>query len=57
MRTARVFVGVIALAGACLLGSAAWAQIPTGTLSGHVSSEGAGLPGVTVTITSPALLC
>ncbi|HXT21007.1 MAG TPA: TonB-dependent receptor [Thermoanaerobaculia bacterium] len=55
MRTARVFVCVIALACACLLGSAAMAQIPTGTLSGHVSSEGAGLPGVAVTITSPAL--
>jgi hypothetical protein len=54
MRT-RVFVCVIALACVCLLGGAALAQIPTGTLSGHVTSDGAGLPGVAVTVTSPAL--
>jgi hypothetical protein len=32
------------------------AQIPTGTMSGHVSSpDGQALPGVTVTVTSPSL--
>lgn len=55
MRTGRLFVCFLVLAGACLIGSAAWAQIPTGTLSGHVTSESAGLPGVTVTATSPSL--
>jgi outer membrane receptor protein involved in Fe transport len=50
---ARVFLGV-----ACLLftAAAAGAQVPTGTISGHVvSTDGAPLPGVAVTATSPAL--
>jgi outer membrane receptor for ferrienterochelin and colicin len=33
----------------------AFAQIPTGTLSGHVTDGREALPGVTVTITSPAM--
>jgi outer membrane receptor protein involved in Fe transport len=39
-----------------LLGSmAAFAQGTTGSLTGTVTHEGAGVPGVTVTVTSPAL--
>ena len=32
-----------------------FAQIPTGTLSGHVTDGKEALPGVTVTVTSPNL--
>jgi len=56
MRTARLLVCVLTLACACFVAGAAWAQIPTGTLSGRVSSDGAAMPGVTVTVTSPALM-
>ena len=38
-----------------LIGGAAFGQGTTGSLVGTVTTEGAGLPGVTVTITSPAL--
>ncbi len=55
MRTGRLFVCLLAFVCACFVASAAWAQIPTGTLSGRVTSEGAGLPGVIVTATSPSL--
>ena len=55
MRTGRLFVCLLVLACACFTASAAWAQIPTGTLSGRVTSDDAPLPGVTVTMTSPAL--
>lgn len=44
------------LAASLLLVPQVWAQNPTGTLTGRVSDEsGGGLPGVTVTATSPAL--
>ncbi len=42
----------------CLLlcASGAGAQLPTGTISGRVTSaDGLSLPGVTVTVTSPSL--
>jgi outer membrane receptor for ferrienterochelin and colicin len=46
----------IALVSVCLVSAAsAWAQLPTGTLMGHVSSDGLPMPGVSVTAKSPAL--
>ena len=47
----------IALAICVSIGTAAWAQNPTGTLTGRVSNneDGTPLPGVTVTATSPNL--
>jgi hypothetical protein len=53
LRTVRAFA---LLAIALLLVVPAGGQgIPNGKLSGHVTSEGAALPGVTVTVSSPAL--
>ncbi len=59
MRTSRyrgaTFVAVCLLAG-LMLAPAAFAQNPSGTLTGRVQdSSGAVLPGVTVTASSPAL--
>ncbi|HET7435875.1 MAG TPA: TonB-dependent receptor, partial [Thermoanaerobaculia bacterium] len=52
----RIFVRTLALSFVLLLvGTLAFAQGTTGNLVGTVTSEGAGLPGVTVTITSPAM--
>ena len=46
----------VALAIGLLLAPQVLAQVPTGTLKGSVTDEqGAGLPGVTVTATSPSL--
>src|SRR5436190_24343741 len=56
MRVRVGCVGVIVLA-ASLLPAAASAQITQGRLSGLVSdAQGAILPGVTVTVTSPSLI-
>ncbi len=46
---------VVCLAGVAALALPAIAQLPTGTLAGHVTDGKAPLPGVTVTATSPAL--
>jgi outer membrane receptor protein involved in Fe transport len=47
---------LLCLVAAVLAAPQAWAQNPTGTLTGAVADEsGAGLPGVTVTATSPKL--
>src|SRR5215212_1209410 len=46
---------VLAFLFTFLLASAAFGQGTTGVLTGTVTSEGAPLPGVTVTVTSPAL--
>jgi outer membrane receptor for ferrienterochelin and colicin len=46
---------LLSLALALLLAWPALAQIPTGRLSGHVTSDGKPLPGVSVTATSPNL--
>ena len=54
MRTSRVLI-CVALLACAFVGAAAWAQIPTGTLTGRVTSEGQALPGVAVVATSPAL--
>src|SRR6266550_4730011 len=54
----RLFVRLIALMAVALIAAGAFAQ-GTGTtssLSGTVTTGGKALPGVTVTITSPALL-
>ena len=49
----KVLLGVVCL---FFTVTAAAAQVPTGTISGHVvSSDEAPLPGVTVTATSPNL--
>jgi hypothetical protein len=53
MTTTRTLIS--SLAAVFLLALPALAQTPTGTLSGRVTSEGDGLPGVTVTVQSPAL--
>lgn len=46
----------LALCVVCLLTTvAAWAQIPTGTVTGKVTSDGQPLPGVSVTAKSPRL--
>jgi len=45
----------LSLALALLLAWPALAQIPTGRLSGHVTSDGKPLPGATVTVSSPNL--
>ncbi len=51
----RTFVA-IAFALLCLALTPAWAQAPTGSISGRVaSSDGQALPGVTVSVTSPNL--
>ncbi len=55
MRSPRAVVCLIALASAVLIAGAAWAQIPTGSISGRVSSEQGVLPGAQVTVTSPSL--
>ena len=55
MRSNRIFVVFIALS-LLVAGAAALAQgIPTANLSGRVSNEGLGLPGVSITAKSPAL--
>jgi outer membrane receptor protein involved in Fe transport len=46
---------LLCLACALLVALPALAQIPTATLRGQVSNENKGLPGVTVTVTSPNL--
>ncbi|HEX2643371.1 MAG TPA: TonB-dependent receptor [Thermoanaerobaculia bacterium] len=52
----RVRNFVLSLAAAVLVTAPVLAQgIPTGTLAGRVTSAGEALPGVTVTVTSPAL--
>jgi hypothetical protein len=56
MRSAHGLRRVLLLALFCLVAAPAWAQ-QTGTLSGVVrDTQGAVLPGVTVTVTSPALI-
>ena len=52
MKTSRILI--LALA-ALLMVSAVWAQNPTGTLGGRVTADGAAVPGVVLTLTSPAL--
>ena len=49
----RVFVFL--LVGIALIAAPALAQVPTGTITGNVSYEGKALPGVMVTVASPAL--
>ncbi|HEY5611947.1 MAG TPA: TonB-dependent receptor, partial [Thermoanaerobaculia bacterium] len=52
----RAFFRFTALCGLLLLiGTSAFAQGTTATLTGTVTQDGAPLPGVTVTITSPAM--
>jgi hypothetical protein len=47
---------VLIFAVAFLLAGAAFAQsIPTATITGKITADGAGLPGVTITVTSPNL--
>jgi outer membrane receptor protein involved in Fe transport len=55
MRNKKIWLVLLVLP--LLVANYVWAQgIPTGTLSGNVGDEaGAGLPGVSVTTTSPAL--
>ncbi len=54
--TALVLVGVLALAGLCPLDAAAAQGVQTGEVRGVVTdATGAVVPGVTVTVTSPAL--
>jgi outer membrane receptor protein involved in Fe transport len=54
-RQRAVFAAFAALA-VLVVAPTLWAQNPTGTLTGRVSdNEGAGVPGVTVSATSPAL--
>ena len=53
----RWTTGLLALLVALSFGSTAFAQLEQGRLTGFVTDEqGAALPGVTVTATSPALL-
>ncbi|MFH1175765.1 MAG: TonB-dependent receptor [Acidobacteriota bacterium] len=52
MKLVKLFCLFVAIA---LVGLPAAAQVPTGTLSGHVTDTSAALPGVTVSVTSPAL--
>jgi carboxypeptidase family protein len=55
-RIARAASLAFAAALSFALGTSAYAQVQTGTLSGTVNSaDGASLPGVTVSLTSPAL--
>jgi outer membrane receptor protein involved in Fe transport len=52
----RVRILALSVVCALLAGLPLCAQIPTGTVSGHVTSaEGEAMPGVTVTATSPSL--
>ncbi len=57
MKTNHSFarVGLLALAALLLLVPSVLAQAPTGDLTGRVMADGASLPGVTVTATSPSL--
>jgi hypothetical protein len=49
-------VAILLIVSAFFVSSAAFAQgVPTATLSGTVTSDGAPLPGVTVTVSSPRL--
>ena len=49
-------VAILLIVSAFFVGSGAFAQgVPTATLSGTVTSDGAPLPGVTVTVSSPRL--
>ncbi|MFI5165440.1 MAG: carboxypeptidase regulatory-like domain-containing protein [Thermoanaerobaculales bacterium] len=52
MRTQRV---CFLVGAALLLSGVATAQMPSGTLSGHATDGKIALPGVTVTVTSPAM--
>ncbi|HEV8629434.1 MAG TPA: carboxypeptidase-like regulatory domain-containing protein, partial [Thermoanaerobaculia bacterium] len=55
MRIVRALV-LAMLACGTLVAGAAWAQNPTGTITGHVTgTDGSALPGVTVTVTSPSM--
>jgi len=49
----RIVLACFVLAG-CIAGSA-WAQNPTGTLTGRVSADGGPMPGVAVTVSSDSL--
>ncbi len=51
----RLKTVLLCLAAAILVALPALAQIPTATLRGQVSNEKKGLPGVTVSVTSPNL--
>jgi hypothetical protein len=51
----RLKTVLLGLAAAILLALPALAQIPTATLRGQISNENKGLPGVTVSVTSPNL--
>ena len=51
----RVFIRSVAALAVLLLGGIAHGQGTTGNLVGTVTSDGNGLPGVTVTVSSPAL--
>jgi hypothetical protein len=56
MRRASLWGGLVLVVAALLIAPAALAQNPTGNLTGTVSGpDGAALPGVTVTATSPNL--
>jgi hypothetical protein len=56
MKRRRSYALVFLIAAAVLLAGQAWAQNPTGTLTGRLSdADGGALPGVTVTAESPAL--
>jgi hypothetical protein len=52
MKLTRILVATLAL---LLMATSLWAQNPTGTLAGRITAEGAAVPGVVVTITSPAM--
>jgi outer membrane receptor protein involved in Fe transport len=52
MRFAKFFICAIGILAVAL---PAVAQVPTGTLTGHVDNGKEALPGVTVTVTSPSL--
>ena len=49
------FFALAVVLGCVLIAAPLFAQNPTGTITGRVSYEGDALPGVTVTVTSPAL--
>ncbi|HNX49111.1 MAG TPA: TonB-dependent receptor [Thermoanaerobaculaceae bacterium] len=53
MRSKRFLVMCVLAVG--FLGGLAWAQVPTGTLTGRVTDGREALPGVTVVLTAPTL--
>ena len=56
MRRSRTGILVLGIVATLLLTAQAWAQNPTGTLTGRViDSDGGALPGVLVSVESPAL--